>query len=1846
MAPTNCNVRSFHVDETVVRIWLLWVVPSFPPPRSSSMTVVVPFVHDDNELSPTRRRRRWIDCAAGLAFLATTTAMTIYYMTCLTPWIQNDYFWTSFNATGAQTFVADVYNSQLWNMTSRDHPLGLFTVDAASTKDYSHPDTVITIPASAARRIVVEQLNILSVAVAGLRSQSTVHTVNAVTSYCWVDFDQAWEVAHTAARQERCYGRYSHNGNVYMEAMLRNTDWMAWYTQWGTLFEVTYGSAVRESSRGLAWLDQTTTAVHSFSVADEIQYWTSYNITQYILPWHNRNVGGLDNVVELHNALQTFPILVNSVAYTDTPGSWTTVVASFGVWNDVGYASYVNASLVRNASNSFTLLGVENDPEMWIGVYPATTCSLLFHDTIGALGAVDLLYIMPPPSLVDVFLTTQSLLNTAARVYPQLHVPSSSMALELTPPQWQRDGIAYYSGNPLCLDDMTQPYIQQSFGFDDACTDPRPPMTIDATMANAVVAMWFTAMQQANASIMPSTICAWNRNPRSLCHAFLSAAESLLATWSTMPAFPNPYFSSSILADTLALDVGLMQYATIDGSPLVLQQPLLDLDDPAWSFYGWLHVLDWLQGTREVVSFQGDVSAIALVSKQYTPRSFQSDPLQIPTRFCHVIDLLLWYMNGVLAAVLVGSSISALFRRGHHVGSNLFFCHPVVGVVWMGRPLLLLRGMVAMATLSTAKIHLIQMDGLTSFDVPPRTVAEAVVTSGETLWLTFALCDMLLLLTVGRSKRFVVASCGSVWFMNLVLELAFPFRPSATVGRTCSSPNLDIQLTCVSGRIDIGSYERFVLLSIVQCVCIMTSFCFTQCWCSSSNEASTTLPVVVPAIALHLFDLEPETPRFDAPTDVLCGIVPVCLFQHQYKFCVTSWALIPMHAYNELHVTRAPMEPIGASSPLAIQTNGFASMVFQANGSLPMAFQGNRVALLTFLSGITSTKKSRTYQMLRTAASIVFLVLSAISSALFFYLLQDQLSNDFLWAGFNSTGMQPFLIDWYNRELYFRPNTMQLSMANASVLQNYNTTSAIVQYSKCYATTMHFEDLDLPTVIQGLRSMDVRQLPWIATQYCWVDFTRRWDMANTNRRQRRCAENMLTNGAVYVEALVRNVHLGDFMAGWGSALTFGIFNELQTSNDGRAWMTSLSSPRLSIGDEAELWTAVNITRFDVQWQNYKSLGVVETFDIKSAFGSTYPVTMKASTGAYRFALETSFKMYWGWGSDLWAIDQNGTLIAHMSLIRSSGTFAFANHTIQDLLIQNQTLQSPLDAGLAMVAATIGPFGSIDLVHIPCPASLIELYHRFSADVTLILNSNPDAQSLLVGATVGLTPGPATWFADYALTLGGSFLCPVVSASISFASGPLAYIRHDLSCDVTLTENLSINPQPSALALLAWGAFMCSGTCPTIHDVCNLASAIGTAGICEDALLPAQTWVSTFMSPVSQSRFYQDAAAVQAEITAMDIEIFQYGQQSPASPIEFLHMNVLAPADPYFRLFGWLYMIDWVLGVREVLSVRGDVSTMTTISGEIAYGSTTPKASEIPSNVAYYCQLCMQYTTSMVFLVTFFTLVYIVHCRGLIEGFNMFKINRMGGIVWVGRPLLTLRSVVAISFLATANVQLVVQIALTKLTTPAQQTMMQRISTLLAGSEASWLVIVLTDTAMLVTTHHTNAYSNKAMGLAIATAICISTTWPVQPSFTIRRTCSSVQLDFQLTCQAGVVEIGSHRRVIELMAVTAAIVVLCFAWEKWRHPSFRLPQHRLSLLLPAGAHFLYAKKAWIFNEVLYVDQASAFLCGLVTVTYHKSVYILDVKTWRTHSIPIEASLAHLASHKFDQQRVGAAIPLVM
>ncbi|OQR82257.1 hypothetical protein ACHHYP_16322, partial [Achlya hypogyna] len=289
--------------------------------------------------------------------------------------------------------------------------------------------------------------------------------------------------------------------------------------------------------------------------------------------------------------------------------------------------------------------------------------------------------------------------------------------------------------------------------------------------------------------------------------------------------------------------------------------------------------------------------------------------------------------------------------------------------------------------------------------------------------------------------------------------------------------------------------------------------------------------------------------------------------------------------------------------------------------------------------------------------------------------------------------------------------------------------SAVVSSPANYGAYLQHTTLStVPATVIGLRNSDPCQAPWIFTPYCFVDFGQTWALANSAKRQARC-QAMVANGAVFLEAVLRNVDYAVFHSCWGAAFDVAVASELQSSAAGLSWLTMVATPMLApVAAEVAYWGHNGITTFETQWQNYKRLGVLNSYAITNAYGVSYPLTLQAQNGTYRFASQTTFKMYWSLANDLMAVVTNTTRIGGKSLVRSSANYAFANTTLGAVLVQNGTLASPLTAGFQLVESLLGPFGSVDMVYVAVPPSVRRVFSTLVELSRVPLAGNMAAQA--------------------------------------------------------------------------------------------------------------------------------------------------------------------------------------------------------------------------------------------------------------------------------------------------------------------------------------------------------------------------------------------------------------------------------------------------------------------------------------------------------------------------------------
>ncbi|RHY24005.1 hypothetical protein DYB32_009005, partial [Aphanomyces invadans] len=811
------------------------------------------------------------------------------------------------------------------------------------------------------------------------------------------------------------------------------------------------------------------------------------------------------------------------------------------------------------------------------------------------------------------------------------------------------------------------------------------------------------------------------------------------------------------------------------------------------------------------------------------------------------------------------------------------------------------------------------------------------------------------------------------------------------------------------------------------------------------------------------------------------------------------------------------------------------------------------------------------------------------------------------------------------------------------------------------ARDVQFDETSLLDNIRGLRRTDGCDAAWIATQYCFVDFDQRWEMATSARRQHRCA-SMATNGAVFLESLLRNTNI---RACWGDALEIGIDRDLQMSMAGRQWLESTAAVTTSAPDEVAYWRRHNITSYVVAWQNYKALGIAESIRVQTTFASTYALTIKQSNGTYRFALQTSFKMHWGFANDLALVVANMTARDAMpmlkraatttidkpgrSLIRGSANYAFANDSATESnLFASNLLASPLNAGLALVRNAVGPFGTIDVRHVPCPRPMLALLQAVTVAIKTAIASTLDAQASVLPSRSTFRPAPRKWNERNPYVLGGSPFCPSQTTGQVLLTGILTQFSHSASCSGAFGEVIQLDMETGSLALLATTSSHANASA-FIHDVCATITVATSTPRCLSTLVPLLQWMHTYLSSQELAALATLVPAAQQAVVETHVQVMQFVQPVGVdTDIELWRQDLIDPiGDPHFTVLGWSLVAEWAQGAREVVALHGDSGApLTVISLRDMPDTFQPSELETPTNVAYYCHKCIQYTTSVGFVTAAITLVYTFVSGGDVEGGNLLAISRVAGVVWVGRLLLFLRSMVAIALLSTSNLKLDVRGVFTTIQAP-HPTGVYVLLTFLAGLEISWLETILSDIGMLFTRAHTASYKAYSSAITSTLAVLLTIVAPVQPTLELARSCDVVQVDFQVVCLAGTVAIGSSTRFALLCAITAGTLVVCYAYQRMAHPSFALPPHRQSLWLPASAFYLYRKAPWVFSDILFLDKASAFMCGLVSIRHGDAIYVLDIKTWRMFTIRIDDAFrsSHLSQDKGDQARIDMAIPLL-
>ncbi|OQR90941.1 hypothetical protein ACHHYP_05118 [Achlya hypogyna] len=830
--------------------------------------------------------------------------------------------------------------------------------------------------------------------------------------------------------------------------------------------------------------------------------------------------------------------------------------------------------------------------------------------------------------------------------------------------------------------------------------------------------------------------------------------------------------------------------------------------------------------------------------------------------------------------------------------------------------------------------------------------------------------------------------------------------------------------------------------------------------------------------------------------------------------------------------------------------------------------------------------------------------------------VKQSLANDFYWPNFNSTGGHTFLANLFNQQL-LTTTSRNLSLDNpalADIRQLYNVSVTTIQYPETIARRQLFAPSPLATVVVNLRAMHPCSMPWMFSQYCWIDFGQRWEIASSAARQSRCKARAATNGAAYLEGVLRNIEpWSEWRFCWGTSYDTAFGNALSRSVAGSEWLKSVQSPGLSVADEVAFWIGHGIDNFVLQWQSYKTLGMRDSFTIQNALSQKFALTLSEIQGRTHVAQQTSFKMYWTLASDLWAVGTNATSIGGQSLVRGSANYAFANATPETLLFENLTMVSPLTAGFVSLRSLVGPFGNVDMRYVTVPQSLLNLYQKLQAALTSLLISDSVAQSAFLAIPqkqyIGQFPVD---FAQKGIAFeGGNLLCgnDQASAPINFwiivASPIFRAFSTTNACHRLVFEFF----QPDAFLLLfALAGFGSSRQLSpsTLSAFCAYDYSPGDncGGIYNQSVAFLESHFSSALTTIKP-------LAVEAEndVRALEVNFLQYLKNNTDRYL--YHINILDDSkDISWVYYGWCFMYAWASGSREVVSFQGDSGTLTAISGPLITHSMQANPAEVPRDLAAVLSTSVMYITVVFVSLAFFTALYIIGSRGRIEGLNLFEINRTFGLIWVGRPFVLIRSLSAILVLHTSILNLTQVGAMTVFKAPT----LLWYNLVLAAGELNWLIYVLNDSFSFVTGTLTSLYAMKSSLLAWAVMIIWTALDPCEHIAYVERRCVAEDMDFGLVCTSGFVEIGRYPRLLISGAICVTCVIVAFLFEKYvlRHGHVFDVQ---ALVLSAPAKYMLVLDDWVDGGVLYIDKPSTLMAGILSFELSGTIYLFDVKKWR-------------------------------
>ncbi|EQC41123.1 hypothetical protein SDRG_01102 [Saprolegnia diclina VS20] len=250
-----------------------------------------------------------------------------------------------------------------------------------------------------------------------------------------------------------------------------------------------------------------------------------------------------------------------------------------------------------------------------------------------------------------------------------------------------------------------------------------------------------------------------------------------------------------------------------------------------------------------------------------------------------------------MSLVALAVFAAAMREKLQVTGIDLVAFHRVASPTWVGRPFLLLRGVVALTVLSTSPVAFVADDSIARFVFEPRPAFDVMVLASEASWITYVVVDLFLPTAESHARLYAPISAIASWWVFVLWETICPFEASMHVQQTCRVVQLGLRATCSGGVVQIGSAQRLILYLCLSLLSILGAWLLVRLWCGAECRPRCRQSELLPAAA-QIFLLTAARPLWfqDPTTTLLAGIVPV---RHRF-FHVNLWQFVRL---NPLQLT-------------------------------------------------------------------------------------------------------------------------------------------------------------------------------------------------------------------------------------------------------------------------------------------------------------------------------------------------------------------------------------------------------------------------------------------------------------------------------------------------------------------------------------------------------------------------------------------------------------------------------------------------------------------------------------------------------------------------------------------------------------------------------------------------------------------------------------------------------------------------------------------------------------------------------------------------------------------------------